>query len=81
MRRATEAQQLLSNPLLQGAFVAAESAYIQQMRQVDLKDTEMHTRLVLALQISNAVARHLWLLIQEGEVAADQLNFRGRRID
>jgi hypothetical protein len=51
------------------------------MRQVRLDDKEGHTRLVMALQISHAVTRHLWHLIQDGAVAADQINVRGRRID
>lgn len=49
------------------------------MKSVRLDDKEGHTRLVMALQMSNAVNRHLWLVIQDGQAA--QLNVRGSRID
>lgn len=58
-----------------------ESDLIQQMRQVKLDDKEGHTRLVMALQISNAVKRHLWLMIQDGAAAVQEIQLRGKRID
>lgn len=78
-RRAVTAQQLLENPLLQEAFSAVEADLLQQMRAVRLDDKDGHTRLVMALQMSNAINRHLWLVIQDGQ--ATQLNVRGSRID
>lgn len=78
-RRAVTAQQLLENPLLQEAFSAVEADLLQQMRAARLDDKDGHTRLVMALQMSNAINRHLWLVIQDGQAA--QLNVRGSRID
>lgn len=78
-RRAVTAQQLLENPLLQEAFGALETDLLNQMRSVRLDDKEGHTRLVMALQMGNAINRHLWLVIQDGQAA--QLNVRGSRID
>lgn len=75
------AEQLLANPVLQQAFKAIEDDLLRQFRAVDLKDSEAHTRLVLAYQTSHAVGRHLWQLIQDGHAATAELNMRGRRID
>lgn len=79
-QRAVTAQQLLENPVLQEAFGAVEADLLRQMKAVRLDDKEGHTRLVMALQMAQAVNRHLWLLIQDGQVA-QQLNVRGSRID
>lgn len=78
-QRAVTAQQLLENPLLQEAFGAVEADLLKQMRSVRLDDKEGHTRLVMALQMSHAINRHLWLLIHDGQAA--QFNIRGSRID
>jgi hypothetical protein len=51
------------------------------MRLVKLDDREGHTRLVMALQISHAVRRQLWLLIQDGAAAVQEIQLRGKRID
>lgn len=54
---------------------------LKQMHHVKLDDVDAHTRLILALQVSQAVNRHLWGVIQDGEIARQELNLRGRRID
>lgn len=51
------------------------------MGHVKLDDKEGHTRLVLALQTSRAVGKFLWLAIQDGGNAVQEINLRGRRID
>lgn len=78
-QRAVTAQQLLDNPLLQEAFTSAQNDLVNQMKSCRLDDKEGHTRLVMALQISQSVNRYLWLVIQDGQAA--QLNVRGSRID
>jgi ABC-type transport system involved in Fe-S cluster assembly fused permease/ATPase subunit len=78
-QRAVTAQQLLENPVLQEAFGAVEADLLRQVRACSLSDKDGHTRLVMAIQMSQAVNRHLWLLIQDGQAA--QLNVRGSRID
>lgn len=52
-----------------------------QMRQVNLSDRDSHTRLVLALQVSQAISKHLWQLIQTGKEAEQSIKLRGSRID
>lgn len=74
-------QELLSNPLLNDAFVSLETDLLAQMRVVKLDDVHAHTRLVLALQVSRAVSRQLWNLIQDGERAGMEIQLRGRRLD
>lgn len=54
---------------------------LNQMRRVSLADSEAHTRLVMGLQTNDAVRKHLWLLIQDGHAATDEINLRGTRID
>lgn len=76
--RAVSAQQLLENTLLQEAFTAVEADLVKQMRGCRLDDKDGHTRLVMALQMSHAVNRHLWNVIHDGQA---QLNVRGSRID
>lgn len=78
-QRAVTAQQLLDNPLLQEAFTSAQNDLVNQMKSCRLDDKDGHTRLVMALQISQSVNRYLWLVIQDGQAA--QLNVRGSRID
>lgn len=58
-----------------------ESDLLNQMRQVKLDDKDGHTRLVMALQINHAVKRHLWLMIQDGAAAVQEIQLRGKRID
>lgn len=81
MRRATEAEQLLENPLLREAFFALEVDLMNQMRRADLADTEGHTRLVLALQMQHAYARYFQSLINDGFAAGEEIQLAGRRID
>ncbi len=81
MRRAAHANQLLSDSLLAESVLAVEEDIIQQLRQVKLDDHEAHSRLVMALQVAGAVRRRLWIVIQEGDMAREQLSLRGKRID
>jgi hypothetical protein len=54
---------------------------VAQMRRCPLTDKEAHTRLVMALQMSTAVNRNLWALIQDGSEAIADIQVRGSRID
>jgi ABC-type thiamine transport system ATPase subunit len=80
-QRAVTAQQLLDNPVLQEAFQSLDTDLMNQLQHVKLDDKDGHTRLVMALQINNAVRRQLWQLIQDGAIATESLKLRGRRID
>jgi hypothetical protein len=79
--RAVTAQQLLDNEVLQSAFYALTADLLRQIDQVKLDDKDGHTRLVMALQMSKAIERQLWLLVQDGHEAVQQINLRGKRID
>jgi hypothetical protein len=79
--RAATAQQLLDNDVLQGAFYALQSDILRQLDQVKLDDRDGHMRLVMALQMSKAIEKQLWLLVQDGYEAAQQIQLRGKRID
>ena len=75
------AQQLLENPLLQESVSALKADIVAQMEAVALADADAHTRLVMALQITDAVTRHLWRTVQEGVTAEDTIKLRGKRLD
>lgn len=79
--RGVTAQQLLENPVLIQALEGLEADLLNQMRQVSLSDRDAHTRLVMGLQTNHAVRRHLWLIIQDGHSAVEQIQLRGKRID
>lgn len=72
---------MLSNPVLLESFEAVERDLYNQMRHVKLDDKDGHTRLVMALQINDAVRKQLWLMIQDGAAANQEIRLRGKRID
>lgn len=80
-RRAVTAQQLLENPLLNEVVLAERDRIIAEIERAPLSDKDLHTRLIIALQISTAVQRNLWLAIQEGHEATHAIQMRGKRID
>jgi hypothetical protein len=63
------------------AVGALEADLVAQMKSARLDDHDGHTRLIMALQISSAVPRHLWHVVQNGVQAQEQLQLRGSRID
>lgn len=67
--------------MLREAVATEEGRILNQIRTANLADKELHTRLVIALQISSAVQRNLWSFIQDGHEATQQINLRGKRID
>ena len=72
--RGAEVKQLLENKYLKEAFDAAEQSILSQMDEVSLRDTEMHTRLILAKKTVNSVKRYLQQVIETGQMADMQLN-------
>lgn len=75
------AQELLANSLLNDTIDSIQSDLLKQMHQVKLDDVSAHTRLILALQVNGAIQRALWMRIQDGSAAMQEINLRGRRID
>ena len=62
-------------------MLAEEARIVKQMRECKLDDKDAHQRLVMALQISSAVKRNLWAMIQDGYEAGEAIRIRGSRID
>lgn len=81
MRRGQAARELLENSLLNEAIISIQHDLLRQMEAVKLDDVAAHTRLIIALQVNNAVQRSLWSRIQDGQGASQEINLRGRRID
>jgi hypothetical protein len=67
--------------VLQEALQALDDDLIGQMQRASLADTEAHTRLVMGLQTNNAIRRQIWLMVQDGVSAVEEIRLRGRRID
>lgn len=68
-----KARQLLGNDVFKAAWKSAEDSLIAQMQEVKMRDTEMHTRLILALQILSSVRRHIEVTLETGQMAELQL--------
>ena len=68
------ARQLLGNSQFKLAWEAAENSILEQMSEVSMRDAEMHTRLIMALQILHNVRHHIETVLQTGEMADIQLN-------
>lgn len=79
--RGRKAQELLSNELYTEAMTALRRDVVSQMQSVRLDDSEGHTRLVMALQMANAVERFLGGVVDEGAAAFRNIQLRGQRID
>lgn len=73
IRRGDEADRLIKHPLLKEAWEAAEKSILEQMDEVSMRDTDMHTRLILARKTLNGVKRYIERVIDTGEMAKLQL--------
>ncbi len=62
-------------------MTALRQDVLSQMQSVRLDNSEGHTRLVMALQMTNAVERFLRNVVEEGHQAAVSIQLRGQRID
>jgi hypothetical protein len=77
MRRGADAQFILNHDIYKHAWRAAEDALAQQRRKVALKDTDMHTRLIMAEQVLDSVRRYIEDAVNTGKMAEIQLKPRG----
>ena len=68
-----KARQLLDNSVFKDSWKAAEDSIVAQMQEVKMRDTDMHTRLILALQVLSSVRRHIETTMQTGQMADLQL--------
>ena len=64
-----KARQVLENEAYQTAWEDAENSIIAQMVEVPMRDTEMHSRLVMALQILASVRKHINTVLETGQMA------------
>jgi hypothetical protein len=67
-RRASEAESLLSNPLLQEAFEAVEKFQYNSILGTDVVDDVKNSKLILSVQILNAVKSQLFSHIETGKM-------------
>ena len=74
LSRGIRAQELLDNPLLIEAFEAVEDDILRQMDEVNQRDVDMHTRLILAKQILHHLRRHIKSHITTGKMARTMLS-------
>jgi DNA-binding GntR family transcriptional regulator len=69
IRNGFEAQRLLENPLLAGAFQAIEQAILNRLKTCDVGARDMQRDLVVTLQIVSKVQDHLRTHITTGRLA------------
>ena len=72
------ARQLLDNRVFKQAWKSAEDSIVAQMAEVKIRDVEMHTKLILAMQILNSVRRHIEVVLETGQMADLQLSNPGK---
>lgn len=72
--RAGEAERLLASPLFQEAKAFIESSLANQRLVVPIKDTEMHTRLIIAEQVWSKLLGFFQEISESGKLARIQLN-------
>jgi hypothetical protein len=82
LSRSARAQALLSNDLLQDAFVRLEERYLEEWRVTQFRDTDARERLWQAINILRKVKDHLANIVAHGNLAQreiDQLAQKRRR--
>lgn len=72
--RGGDAAQVLDAPIFVEAKKAIEEGIRRQMAAVPMSDQTMHTRLILALQMWDTLAKYLENVRQTGEIAQFQIN-------
>jgi hypothetical protein len=77
IRRSADARFILSHDLYKEAWNATADALTQQRRKVALKDTDMHTRLIMAEQVLDSVRRYIEDVVNTGKMAEIQLKRPG----
>lgn len=81
--RAGHARECFENPIFIEACEAIENALKEQRRAVPIRDSEMHTRLILTEQLWTHVKEYLDQTVQSGKLAAftiqqrEQLQWNG----
>lgn len=76
-QRGVAAKQLLNNKYLKEAFEAAERSILDQMDEVSLRDSDMHTKLIIARKTVSSIRRYIERVVETGDVATLQLERPG----
>ncbi|HTO43138.1 MAG TPA: hypothetical protein VML56_03605 [Burkholderiales bacterium] len=79
LRRAGDARQILDAPLFQEAKRDIEDQLRELRRVVPIRDTEMHTRLILMEQLWRNLLGHFEQLAETGRMADLQLEEKRRQ--
>lgn len=69
VRRGAEARMILDHELVREAFASFREQLAVQRQRVGIKDTEMHTRLILTEQCANAFESWFRQVIDTGKMA------------
>ena len=77
--RAGEARQILDSALFQAAKAAIEERLLQARRSVPIKDTDMHTRLILMDQLWGSLLDYFEQIALSGKMADIQLRQAAER--
>jgi hypothetical protein len=71
-RRGQEAERLMSEPLVKEAFAKMETALIESLKRVDLKDTDTQKTIVANIQVLHSFRKLLQTTIETGKMARIQ---------
>ncbi len=71
--RGGEAARLLDSTIFQEAAQSVRDGLMAQMAKVPMKDSEMHTRLILSLQLWDALEKHLKGIATTGKIVQFQV--------
>lgn len=72
--RGAQAQTLLDNDLLKGAFAQLEAAYIERWRATHIEDDKGREKLFIAVNVVGKVREHLVGIVSNGKIAAKLLD-------
>lgn len=71
--KAAQAQRLLSDEMLRGAFTGLEEAYTSAWRATTIEDVSGREKLFLAINIVGKVRDHLTAIVNNGKLAQAEL--------
>jgi hypothetical protein len=74
LARCARAQALLSNELLQEAFMRLEERYLEEWRVSQFRDTDARERLWQAVNILRKVRDHLAKIVADGSLAQREID-------
>lgn len=69
IRRGAEARMILDHELVREAFALIRERLTQERGRVGIKDTDMHTRLILTEQCANTFESRFKQIIETGKMA------------